>query len=239
MKIRFAVSAIACIFLFASSQAFAQDRAEIEKKIDSLRERLSNLEKEFLEPAQEDKAAFAEFLSQPDTGIIRLLPRDKFQKKMTLSGGGAYFSFSRLTHEYGFGSDIELQGGRFSVGFAGADYGFMTPLGNVPLDTVNVESPGVVFLANYTPPTVEQEAREQYQAGWKGIQADHFIYKSRVEAKVNTTYVLRSINYGSQGSKQGSNVLVAFRPIREDADGSLTVVWKLLKKSSPFVLVRR
>ena len=69
------------------------------------------------------------------------LPRQKFdsdvykenQKSITLRGGGAFYSFSRLTHEYGGGSDLALDQGQFWVGFAGTDYGFFTNLGDVPL----------------------------------------------------------------------------------------------------------
>jgi len=41
--------------------------------------------------------------------------------------------------------------------------------------------------------------------------------------KVNTTYLLRSINYVA------SDVLVAFRVVRKDSDGSIIIIWKLLK----------
>jgi len=41
---------------------------------------------------------------------------------------------------------------------------------------------------------------------------------------VNTTYLLRSIDYGT------SDVLVAFRVFRKDSDGGLIIAWKLLNK---------
>jgi hypothetical protein len=71
--------------------------------------------------------------------------------RLTIRGGGAYYSFTRLTHEYGLGSDIELQPVPtndfvappiaeydFLTGFAGADYGFIVTLGNVPLEKVTL-----------------------------------------------------------------------------------------------------
>jgi hypothetical protein len=42
--------------------------------------------------------------------------------------------------------------------------------------------------------------------------------------KLNSTYVVRSLNY------RESDVLVAFRVVRIDADRSAIVLWKLLKK---------
>ncbi|HXG92207.1 MAG TPA: hypothetical protein VNN73_07525 [Blastocatellia bacterium] len=205
---------------------FAQgdDRAKLEKKIESLMNRVREKEKEFLSPSAEDRAAFAEFLRQPDTGIIRLLPREKYDGKLLVRGGGAYYSFARLVHEYGYGSDIELQREYFSVGFAGADYGFLVNLGNTPVESISVEHPGVKYLAEYTAPSKEPEAREQHRRGYPGFDVDGFTYASRTPALTNTTYAVRSISY------EDSDVLIAFRVVRQDTDGSMILLWKILKK---------
>ena len=42
--------------------------------------------------------------------------------------------------------------------------------------------------------------------------------------KLDSTYLLRSINYRS------SDVLVAFKVVRIDSDGSAVLLWKLLQK---------
>jgi hypothetical protein len=223
---RFVPSLLLLVFVFLfSTQALAQDRAKLEKEIDELKEQMKAKAKEFLEPAQEDKTAFAEFLSQPNTGLIRLLPREKYSQKLLTNSGGSFYSFTRLTHEYDQGSDITLEQGNFSVGFAGADFGFFTTLGDVAIESVNLEHPAVQFLAQYTAPSKEPEARVKQQERWTGIQANNFTYKGRVFAKVNTTYVLRSISF------ERSDVLVALRMVRLDSDDSITLLWKLLKKS--------
>src|SRR5215216_1597609 len=111
--------------------AQTESRDDILKKIEAKRAELSTLEKQFLSPSEEDQASHAEFLNQPDTGLIRLLPREKYdtatfrenKKSITIRGGGAYYSFARLTHEYGYGSDIELARGTLSTGFAGGQFG--------------------------------------------------------------------------------------------------------------------
>jgi hypothetical protein len=46
-----------------------------------------------------------------------------------------------------------------------------------------------------------------------------------VPMKLNSTYVLRSLNY------RESDVLVAFRVVRIDSDRSAIILWKLLKKN--------
>ena len=130
----------------------------------------------------------------------------------------------RRTHEYGNGSDIELQQNRFMVGFAGADFGFIAMLGDVALDEVTTETIGVRHLAAFETPRTEPEAREQQKrGGYPGFEVDGFTYLSSVPVVVNKTYALRSINYGT------SDVLVAFRVVREDADGSRVLLWRLLK----------
>jgi len=122
--------------LFLSSNAvWAQStkRDDLIREIESLRSQLKVREDALLEPSTEDRESFAEFLGQKDTGLIRLLPREEYdyKKKLTISGGGAYYSFSRLTHEYGYGSDIGLERGNLRVGFGGADYGMMANLGDI------------------------------------------------------------------------------------------------------------
>jgi hypothetical protein len=190
------------------------------QKLDELKQ----TEQEFLAPSNKDLSKNAEFLAQPDTGLIRLLPREVFQDKLTINGGAAYYSFTRLTHEYGFGSDIELAQGEFSVGFAGADFGFLTRLGKVPIEEVTLNDPAAAFLAAFVAPTVEADARAQYQRSAAGFEVNGFTYKSRVAVKKKCAYLLRSISYGR------SDVLVAFRIVSQDDDGSVVIVWKILKR---------
>jgi hypothetical protein len=57
-----------------------------------------------------------------------------------------------------------------------------------------------------------------------GATVDEVTYKSRLPVEVNTTFLLRSINYDR------TDILVAFRVVRKDADGSVILAWKLLKK---------
>lgn len=206
---------------FCSIDVFAQaaSREDLLKEAESRREELISLEKKLLAPSEEDRAAYATFLRQPDTGIIRLIPREN-----NLTIGGAYYSFSRFTHEYGYGSDIELQQDYLSVGFAGADFGMLTNLGDVPLEDIILEQPTVRFLAGYEPPRREPDARSEYRRVSEGFTSDGTSYRNRLPVEVKTTYLLRSINYDQ------ADVFVAFRVVRKDIDRSVIIVWKLLKK---------
>jgi hypothetical protein len=217
--------------LFINLVAQGQSRQELLGQLENKRAELQKLEEQFLAPSDEDRAAFADLLKQPNTGLIRLLPRESFGEvpnkpgKLTIRGGGAYYSFVRLTHEYGYGSDIQLSQGKLSVGFAGADYGMVTTIGDVQLEEVTTELPFVTFLASYTPPTEDAAARQEGRSFWTpGKTIDGLTYGRLLPVQVNTTYLLRSISYGD------SDVLVAFRVIRKDSDDSIIIAWKLLKK---------
>jgi hypothetical protein len=225
--------------LFSAITCAQTSREDLLRELDSKRSELQKLEEQFLSPSDDDRAAFAEFLKQPDTGLIRLLPRETYDEigpnkpgKLTVRGGGAYYSFSRLTHEYGYGSDIELSNGYLSVGFAGADYGFMTTI-DVPLEEISINHPAVSSLVKYRPPLEESVARLEGRSFWpKGRAIGDNTYQRRLPVQLNTSYLLRSINYGD------SDVLVVFRPIRKDTDGSLIIAWKLLKKYSKPELIK-
>lgn len=224
--------ATSCIFTpflllaLSSGGTFAQtgSRQEAARKIESLREEIKFLEAELLAPPRADQEKFAEFLAQPDTGLIRLLPREKWDGKLSIRGGGAYYYFAKRTHEYGHGSDISLAQGMFRVGFAGADFGFIAQLGDIPLENVTMEAESARFLSTYAAPTTEPKAREQYRKSGTGFQVGEVTYKSHVPALPGSTYLLRSINY------EVSDVLVAFRVVRKDEDGSMVLLWKTLSK---------
>jgi len=240
-KISIATGALITLLLAAvSGLAQAQSRAEILKEIEAKRQQLDELEKRFLAPSEEDQARYAEFLRQPDTGLIRLLPRDKFEsevykankKGITLRGGGAYYSFARLTHEYGYGSDIELQGGYLSTGFAGANYGMLTSLGDTPLELVSLATPAAQVLFEHVPPAEEPKARIEQRKWSAGEKVDGASYVDRLPLTANTTYLVRSIDYDT------SDVLVAFRVVRVDTDESAVILWKLLKRYPKPTLAR-
>lgn len=203
--------------------AQTESRDDVIKQIETKRAELSVLEKKILVPSDEDRTTYAEFLGKPDTGLIRLLPREIYDNMLAVRGGGAYYSFVNLTHEYGRGSDIALEQGFLSVGFAGANYGMLVNVGDVPLEQVNTEIPSVKFLSAYSAVTEEPQARIEQRRFGAGTTIDGIRYSERQRAQVNTTYVVRSIDYSS------SDVLVAFRVIRKDRDGSLIILWKRLK----------
>ena len=231
------------IFLLFHINGPAQsaDRSKTLEEIASLRKQLSEKEKLLLLPSTEDLAIYAEFLKQPNTGLIRLLPRKLFGNRLTISGGGASYSFSRLSHESGYGYDIHLNSENnyydseyvaptiedyiFAVGASGNNYGYMTALGNVPLEKVTLDHDAVKFLLAYNPPSSIKDVRaEQQRVLKRGMVKNGHLSKTEAPATPNFTYVLRSINFGF------SDVIIAFRYVRTEKDGGVVILWKMLKQ---------
>jgi len=239
-------------FSLLSTISFAQDlpdqapvlpmKTEVERYVDEIGVSRNQppvapearvLKKGLLAPSLSDRTAFAAFLQMPNTGLIRLLPREVYdshtahkKSPVSIPGGGAYYSFAAFTHVYGYGSDIELSQSWLSVGFAGADYGMLTMLGDVPLAEISDKDPRTKFLASYRPPSRESQARAEARrfSIRGGVTMDGLNYQRRQPAFENWSYLLRSISYDR------TDVLVAFRVIRRDKDGSVIIAWKRLKQ---------
>jgi hypothetical protein len=202
-----------------------RSREDILKELTAKRAELVKLEKALLPPSEQDQLAYADFLQQPDTGLIRLLPREDYDCKLisSIRGGGSYYSFTGRTHEYGE-SQIGLEQGYLKTGFAGANYGMLTMLGDAPLENVSLETTATNVLAVHHPAGEEPQARVEQRRWSDGTTIDDVMYKDRLPLKANSTYLLRSILYNYSDS------LVAFRVVRIDADKSAIILWKLLKK---------
>ena len=216
---------ITLLLTVAAGFAQTNSRDDLLKQFEAKRAELTALQKQILAPSEEDRASHADFLKQNDTGLMRILPRETYGFDLVgMRGGGSYYSFTKRTHEYSNTSDISLEQGQLQSGFAGANYGMLTALGDVPLENVSLETAPAQILALHTPPTEEPQARVEQRRASSGAVIDGISFKNRLPLKANSTYVVRSVNYS------GSDALVAFRVVRIDNDNSATIIWKLLKK---------
>ena len=199
--------------------------------------------------SKDDRNSFAAFLRMRNTGLIRLFALESPSyppKKRTFERFpvcGACYSFANITHFSGSGSDVVLSHGNLSVGFGWLGYGLLTNLGDVPLEEVSLSDPRTRFIANYRPAETFLEAREENLRFRAVVTLDGNRYQDSLPVEVNTTYLLRSINYAKRvfasnasadpvRNARRTDVLVALRVVRQDADGSVTIAWKLLKKYS-------
>ena len=199
----------------------AQDLTREQKlqKIDELNGQIKILETDALSPDVKDlKQAAKEGFE-----VFRLMPREKYDHKFTVQGGGAYYSFTTKSHDYQKTAQIALEQNYLSVGFAGADYGFIADLGNVPLAGINKETGEVVFLSDYQPPTKETEIRSEQRKAYN-YDTPTATYRNRVLYSIGHSYALRAISFDN------ADLLVAFKIYRKDTDGSLIIFWKMLKQ---------
>lgn len=223
MKRTFVITGFVATLLLASLTSFAQSqsRDDLLKEIETKLAELSVLEKRLLAPAEEDRTRYMDFLTLPETGLIRLLPREK---KMLPTGDGSYYSFTSRSHGYTRHTDISLEQGELtSGGFAGANYGMMTNIGDVPLETVSLETPAARVLAAHRVATEEPQARVEHRRVSAGTSIEGVVYRTRLPLQLNSTYLMRAVNYDA------SDTLVAIRVVRIDKDGSATILWRVLQ----------
>lgn len=216
---KYAVKIIVFIGL-CSSFAFAQGTTR-EQKLQELKElnaQISILEQDILSPDRKDIIQ----AQKENVEVFRIMPREKYERKLAIQGGGSYYSFTTRSHDYQKIAQIGLEQKILKTGFAGADYGFIADLGKISLADVTKDSSEANFLVNYQPPTNETEIRAEQQKT-RNYETAGISYKNAVPAVVGHTYVFRAISFDR------ADVLVAFSIYRQDADGSLIVFWKLLE----------
>lgn len=197
-----------------------------------------------LAPSAQDLADHGAFLKHSNTGLMRLLPSRTGNEKIVF-GGGSYYSFHFSSHDAGRGSDLflmrpvlrplvvrygdvpdEVFEGSLDLFMVGG-YGMLTNLGEVPLDEITLQDRRARYLAEYEPAVSESKARCESRRFRQGETIDGHLYKTSLPIQVGSTYLVRSINYGT------SDVLVAFRVARRDDVGSAIIAWKLLKDVRP------
>ena len=222
-------------YLKDSPTPYSVSDAERTKSVDELvilRRKMFALEGKLIAPAQEDLDQYADFLKEPNTGIARLFPRDAGNERRPLlvNGEGAYYQFLAQSNEYGRGSDIEYStqnSPEFSVGFAGADFGFFGQVGKFDIRQLNDRDPVVAFAMSYPSPSGQSEPfwRSEQRKWSSGIVNGAVTFSDRTQAVVGMSYVVRSV------SERGYEVVVIFQVVRRDpTDASLILAWKLLKQ---------
>ncbi len=216
---RFFFNVVVFLFFFVSIAA-AQELTREQKvqKFEELNSQIKTLGDDIIAPSAKDlKQAQKEGFN-----VVRLLPRERYDHKFTIQGGGSFYSFTTGSHNYQKIAQVSLDQNKLSVGFSGADYGFIADLGETPLTDITEETAEVNFLINYKPPTNEPDIRvEQLKA--PHYEANGLTYKTYIPAVVAHSYILRAISFGR------ADILVTFKVYRKDTDGSLIIFWKIIK----------
>ena len=213
---------ITLLILFCSSIAFSQELSREQKlqKIDKLNNQIKMLEADVLLPDIND----LKMAEKEGFEVFRLMPREKYERKLTINGGGAYYSFYFRIPDYGHGSDIGLEQNYIQTGIGGC--GFMADLGEVSLNDVTKETSSVAGLVDYQNTKDRNLCVQDYYRAreTEGLNLNGNIFRTRLSPVVGHTYLTRS------ASEDYYDVLVAFQVRRKDADGSLIIFWKMLEQ---------
>ncbi|MDQ1613120.1 MAG: hypothetical protein QOG00_3051 [Pyrinomonadaceae bacterium] len=199
--------------------------------------------KQRLYPTDAERASLAALLSEDGTGLMRLLPftgcvvdprivnvaGSCADRVPPVWGGGSFYSFRTRKHHLAAYADIALRDNLFNVGFVQHSVGLIAALGDVPLDAVTLQSQAVRPFLKLVPAKTLAETEQEFKRSRPWLEAPEHVYGATAPVSENTTYVLRSIAFEPNRDK-ASDVLVAFRVTRKDADGAVTVAWKQLQK---------
>lgn len=222
---------------------------------------LPQQEKRLLAPDAQQLQKYEAFLRQPGTGLCKLLNINESRLAINdikttsafphLVGLGAYFSFAKQTHNPDEWAQIRLKDGALypayiemkrttlasSGGMAqsfvytsGYSLAVFTMLGNIALDDIALTLPALQFLVEWQPPTQYQDFISQVKQLQTGVNLGQQRFQSSIPARPETTYAMRAINY------KKADVIIAFRIIQPDADGSLHILWKQLQSVPPIEL---
>lgn len=209
-----------------------------------------------LRPRAEDLVKYADFLKQPRTGIFRLMNDAECDSNVYVIRvdencqntipGSSFYSFREKEYTTHYLADI-----RFKDGLLITDgllsQNILVRLGDTPLQNLTTDSQGMKFLVNFVPETLNTAATKQYVEIVKGIRADTYEYRKVLPASENMTYAMRIVAY--RGSFYRSfrgwiydlisgdhriDLILGFRIVRKEADGSVTILWKEIdRKKSP------
>ncbi|MBX7173439.1 MAG: hypothetical protein K1X72_20895 [Pyrinomonadaceae bacterium] len=201
---------------------------------------------------------YAVFLQDSNTGLIKLLNSFDCAKNSqvlvasdnclnnTMPGAGASYSFRYKNYRIPQLADISLVENSFKV-TGDWLHGIFVDVGDIALNLVDFKIAGMQYLSNFPPALEFQSAKETDYKLAAGIMNKGLIYKRQLPIRENTTYLLRSIAYRGEVLKtvegfvyneldydKRKDVIIAFRVVKQDLDGSVIIAWKLLSsKNSP------
>lgn len=211
--------------------------------------RLTKEQKKLLSPTEEDFAQHSEFLKKSKTGLAKLFPNPKCHEIVVdagdencinafpIPGRGAFYSFRKKSHSEAFWWDIHFVENSFTVDFR-KNSGLTVNLGNVPLESINLETAEIKSLKDF-PLVSVPKARSNQQVSFSN-EIEIKKYAVRALARENTTYAIRTVIYKgirhprvpvSYGLKVFYNdVITVFRVVKQNSDGSVILIWRELSE---------
>lgn len=219
----------------------------------ALKKRISRSQRKILEPNTSDWTEHAAFLQNPETGLFKIFPDLGCEDNANVLRAdevclnqipmSAFYSFREKEHTTDFLSDIRLKND-YLISDGLLTQGIFVELGDLPLETVSMNTGGIRVLSEFKPEEHSEEILKQTIQLMKGVKTGGFLYRKSVPARENTTYALRVIAYRASLFRlirgfpfnvlEGDDrvdIIVAFRLLKKDAaDSHLTILWKELTR---------
>lgn len=168
-----------------------------------------------------------------------------------IPGGGNSFSFRTKLHTLNNLSDLELGNEKFKIS-GQLIQGILVSLGDVPIESIGYEHEAMRFITQFIPGGDRTSAVKQSKDLEKGFQNGEFSYARSQPVKNNTTYLLRSSAYRIEptdalaifgyysgklfNADKRKDVVIAFRVVAIENDGSVIVLWRELSRKDPISL---
>ena len=209
-----------------------------------------------------DIERYRAFLAGEKTGIFKLFPAYNCVSANVIKIDGDCANFVPETSDFSFRAVSYTNSLYHDIGFetsglltdAFFSQGILTALGDVPIENVDRNTAGLKFLFDVTPESNMTGAKRSRKLFEKGINDGGFRYSTNVEPVENMTFALRMIAYRVANSlpaisghstmnelkfksldmDKRDDIIIAFRLVRKDQNGGLTIVWKELdRKEAP------
>jgi len=212
---------------------------------------------EVLAPSTQLVAKYSGFLKMPNTGVFRLVPDAGCSPnikvvsakeeclKYSMPGAGNSYSFRTENYRIRHLADLTYEGDALQVTGVFM-HGFMAKLGDLPIESVGLASPGLKFVTEFRPSTNFTELVGIDSAFRKGIEVGGYRYSMSLPAEPDATYIYRGVAYRGKVLRSADgiryneldyddreDVIVAFRIVGKAEDKSITVVWRLLAEIEP------
>jgi hypothetical protein len=167
-----------------------------------------------------------------------------------MPGAGNSFSFRTENYRIRHLADITYEEG--SLNITGIFMlGLMTKLGDVPMESVTLGSPGIKFLADLKPSATFSEVEQTHASFRIGLDDGGYKYATTLQAEKGSTYAYRGVafrgkvvksangvRYNEMDYDKREDVIVAFRVVDIADDKSITLIWRqLAENDSPKIKV--
>lgn len=226
-------------------------------------EDLRRIEK-LLTPYPEDLQKYKEFLDLERTGIFKLFPHSQCDEARVVRVDGECSNSVPGGSRYSFRSgaktpDIHYINDRFyAKGFFA--HHLLSNVGDVPIETLAISDKFLKPLLDFVPGLDFDTARAQSSDIESEMLLGGNAYSNQAPIVLNTTYLLRIIAYKNGNNLQRRvdrstfakddpihnfekllmdhrlDLTVAFRVIRKDQYGNLTIIWKEMSRKKPPVI---